>query len=194
MPYFAYCYDRVGGQYTRLIPADILSPLVGIPARQHGCVGITVLPVRRVWRLMGGRATSRRYLFRWVLFSLPFSSPFCTHEMSGFLGSRRPVWKASGNRFLTGHGTSLRISSQSRLTFRWGPSPACADLPPHLHRELSQAMPRTCSHVLSCIRLADQNSSKIVPHRYHYRVFRNLPLPRLGHKPQPGAQATEGLL
>lgn len=44
MPYYAYCLDRGNGQYTRLIPADMLPPLVDIPALQQGCMGMTVLP------------------------------------------------------------------------------------------------------------------------------------------------------
>ncbi|OIW31584.1 hypothetical protein CONLIGDRAFT_678054 [Coniochaeta ligniaria NRRL 30616] len=44
MPYYAYCYDRGNGQYTRLVPVDMLPPLVDIPALQHGCLGMTVLP------------------------------------------------------------------------------------------------------------------------------------------------------
>lgn len=44
MPYYAYCFDRGNGQYTRLIPADMLPPLVDIPALQQGCLGMTVLP------------------------------------------------------------------------------------------------------------------------------------------------------
>lgn len=42
---YAYCFDRGNGQYTRLIPADMLPKLQGIPSRQQGCVGMKVLPV-----------------------------------------------------------------------------------------------------------------------------------------------------
>lgn len=42
--YYAYCFDRGNGQHTRLIPADMLPPLVDIPALQQGCLGMTVLP------------------------------------------------------------------------------------------------------------------------------------------------------
>jgi hypothetical protein len=41
---FAYCYDRGNGQYTRLIPADMLPPLQNIPALQQSCSGMVVLP------------------------------------------------------------------------------------------------------------------------------------------------------
>ncbi len=40
---YAYCFDRGDGQYTRLIPADMLPPLVGIPALQRGCAGMIVV-------------------------------------------------------------------------------------------------------------------------------------------------------
>ncbi|KAI0446183.1 hypothetical protein F4803DRAFT_568764 [Xylaria telfairii] len=44
---FAYCYDRGNGQYTRLIPADMLPPLHNIPALQHNCSGMVVVPQPR---------------------------------------------------------------------------------------------------------------------------------------------------
>ncbi|KAI0965090.1 hypothetical protein F4678DRAFT_485587 [Xylaria arbuscula] len=44
---FAYCYDRGNGQYTRLIPADMLPPLQSIPAVQQGCAGMIVVPQPR---------------------------------------------------------------------------------------------------------------------------------------------------
>ncbi|GAP84586.2 putative chromatin remodeling complex subunit protein [Rosellinia necatrix] len=44
---FAYCYDRGNGQYTRLIPADMLPPLQNIQALQLGCVGMVVVPQPR---------------------------------------------------------------------------------------------------------------------------------------------------
>lgn len=44
MPCYGYCFDRGNGQYTRLIPADMLPPLVDIPSRQQGYLGMTVLP------------------------------------------------------------------------------------------------------------------------------------------------------
>ncbi|TLD06108.1 uncharacterized protein PgNI_08622 [Pyricularia grisea] len=45
--YFAYCFDRGNGRYTRLIPADVLPPLMDIPSVEHSCVGMRVLPVPR---------------------------------------------------------------------------------------------------------------------------------------------------
>ncbi|KAI3342307.1 hypothetical protein F4824DRAFT_512045 [Ustulina deusta] len=44
---FAYCYDRGNGQYTRLIPADMLPPLQNIPAIQQGYAGMVVVPQPR---------------------------------------------------------------------------------------------------------------------------------------------------
>ncbi|KAI3322461.1 hypothetical protein HD806DRAFT_545157 [Xylariaceae sp. AK1471] len=44
---YAYCYDRGNGQYTRLIPADMLPPLQNIPALQQSCTGMVVLPQPR---------------------------------------------------------------------------------------------------------------------------------------------------
>ncbi|KAI1133303.1 hypothetical protein F5Y10DRAFT_287696 [Nemania abortiva] len=44
---FAYCYDRGNGQYTRLIPADLLPPLQNIPATQQSCAGMVVIPQPR---------------------------------------------------------------------------------------------------------------------------------------------------
>jgi hypothetical protein len=43
MPAYAYCFERANGQYTRLIPADMLPPLMDIPALQQGCVGMIPL-------------------------------------------------------------------------------------------------------------------------------------------------------
>ncbi|CRK40878.1 hypothetical protein BN1723_004975, partial [Verticillium longisporum] len=41
---YAYCFDRGNGNYTRLIPADMLPPVLGIPAIQQGSGGMMVLP------------------------------------------------------------------------------------------------------------------------------------------------------
>ncbi|TDZ27337.1 hypothetical protein C8035_v010522 [Colletotrichum spinosum] len=45
--FYAYCLDRGNGNYTRLIPADSLPPLVGIPAVQNRAEGLFVLPTPR---------------------------------------------------------------------------------------------------------------------------------------------------
>ncbi|KAF7518661.1 hypothetical protein G7054_g13377 [Neopestalotiopsis clavispora] len=44
---YAYCFDRGNGQYTQLIPADMLPTLQNIPALQQGCQGMLVLPTPR---------------------------------------------------------------------------------------------------------------------------------------------------
>ncbi|KAI2630142.1 hypothetical protein GGS21DRAFT_545241 [Xylaria nigripes] len=44
---YSYCYDRGNGQYTRLIPADMLPPLQHIPAIQQSCAGMVVVPQPR---------------------------------------------------------------------------------------------------------------------------------------------------
>jgi len=44
----AYCYDRGGGQYTRLVPVDLLPvELENIPRRVNTDVGMIVLPMPR---------------------------------------------------------------------------------------------------------------------------------------------------
>jgi hypothetical protein len=43
--FYAYCFDRGNGTYTRLIPADMIPPLMNIPATQMGCEGMLVLPL-----------------------------------------------------------------------------------------------------------------------------------------------------
>ncbi len=41
--YYAYCMYRGNGQYTRLVPADMLPPLEGIPALQQDCKNMIVV-------------------------------------------------------------------------------------------------------------------------------------------------------
>lgn len=50
---YAYCFERGNGQYTRLIPADMLPPLQNIQALQQGREGMIVLPVPRAFPLTG---------------------------------------------------------------------------------------------------------------------------------------------
>ncbi|OLN85969.1 hypothetical protein CCHL11_05417 [Colletotrichum chlorophyti] len=45
--FHSYCLDRGNGNYTRLIPADLLPPLVGILAVQYGHEGMLILPTPR---------------------------------------------------------------------------------------------------------------------------------------------------
>ncbi|KAK3370246.1 hypothetical protein B0H63DRAFT_514412 [Podospora didyma] len=42
--FFAYAYRRRDGRYTRLIPADMLPELEGVPATQPDCEGLMVIP------------------------------------------------------------------------------------------------------------------------------------------------------
>lgn len=44
---YAYCYDRGNGQYTRLIPADMIPNLCDVPVLQRDCLGMIVLPAPR---------------------------------------------------------------------------------------------------------------------------------------------------
>ncbi|ETS74544.1 hypothetical protein PFICI_13028 [Pestalotiopsis fici W106-1] len=46
---YAYCFDRGNGQYTQLIPADMLPTLQNVPALQQGCQGMIVLPTPRAF-------------------------------------------------------------------------------------------------------------------------------------------------
>ena len=41
---YGYCFDRGNGQYTRLVPVDMLPPLKDIPARQSDSSGLIILP------------------------------------------------------------------------------------------------------------------------------------------------------
>ncbi|KAI2464456.1 hypothetical protein F4781DRAFT_436423 [Annulohypoxylon bovei var. microspora] len=42
---YAYCFDRGNGQYTRLVPVDMLPPLKDVPALQQGNAGMMILPL-----------------------------------------------------------------------------------------------------------------------------------------------------
>ncbi|KAI1113577.1 hypothetical protein F5Y14DRAFT_462350 [Nemania sp. NC0429] len=55
---FAYCYDRGNGQYTRLIPADMLPALRDIPALQQSCAGMVVVPQPRSLPPGGGPSSN----------------------------------------------------------------------------------------------------------------------------------------
>ncbi|KAH8670892.1 hypothetical protein BX600DRAFT_537199 [Xylariales sp. PMI_506] len=46
---YAYCYDRGNGQYTRLVPADMLPSLQYIPPLQPSSQGMIVLPIPRAY-------------------------------------------------------------------------------------------------------------------------------------------------
>lgn len=57
---YAYCFDRGNGQFTRLVPADMLPPLLDVPALQQGCAGMKVLPVPRGLAPNGHSSNSER--------------------------------------------------------------------------------------------------------------------------------------
>ncbi|KAI5859733.1 hypothetical protein GGS23DRAFT_614750 [Durotheca rogersii] len=59
---YAYCYDRGNGQYTRLIPADMLPALKEIPALQQGCAGMVVVPLPRALP-PNGRSSNTEMVF-----------------------------------------------------------------------------------------------------------------------------------
>ncbi|PNY26241.1 Uncharacterized protein TCAP_03829 [Tolypocladium capitatum] len=57
---FAYCLDRGNGQFTRLIPADVLPPLNEIPATEANRVGMVVLPPLQAAPPRGAAETNQR--------------------------------------------------------------------------------------------------------------------------------------
>lgn len=61
---YAYCYDRGNGQYTRLIPADMLPPLQDIPALQQGSAGMLVIPQPRGLPPNGHSSNTERVAIR----------------------------------------------------------------------------------------------------------------------------------
>ncbi|KAI0387069.1 hypothetical protein F5Y04DRAFT_288835 [Hypomontagnella monticulosa] len=61
---YAYCYDRGNGQYTRLIPADMLPPLQDIPALQRGCSAMLVLQQPRGLPQSGRSSNTETVLLR----------------------------------------------------------------------------------------------------------------------------------
>ncbi|KAI0390268.1 hypothetical protein F5Y17DRAFT_73131 [Xylariaceae sp. FL0594] len=62
--FYAYCYDRGNGRYTRLIPADMLPPLVDIPAVQQGSTGMVILPHPRGLPPNGHSSNTERVAIR----------------------------------------------------------------------------------------------------------------------------------
>lgn len=61
---YAYCLDRGGGEYTRLIPADMLPDMQDVPRRQRGAEGMAVLPVPGGRAPRGVRGTTCPILFK----------------------------------------------------------------------------------------------------------------------------------
>lgn len=54
----SYCYDRGNGQYTRLVPVDMLLVEWNIPRRVSTDEGIIILPFPRQWATDGQPANS----------------------------------------------------------------------------------------------------------------------------------------
>ncbi|KAI1778037.1 hypothetical protein F4818DRAFT_456044 [Hypoxylon cercidicola] len=61
---YAYCYDRGNGQYTRLVPVDMLPPLKDIPALQQNCSGMMVLPQPRAMSPEGRSSNAEPVMLR----------------------------------------------------------------------------------------------------------------------------------
>ncbi|KAH6655544.1 hypothetical protein BKA67DRAFT_690327 [Truncatella angustata] len=121
---YAYCFDRGNGQYTRLIPADMLPPLQNIPALQQGCQGMIVMPMPRDF-LSNGRPSSTEPV---TLKTSPVTStaPADNIQVSLSLRQRAPIGmnKASSNpgncSDLPIHPASL--TSSSAITAAAAPS------------------------------------------------------------------------
>ncbi|KAI1642010.1 uncharacterized protein F4817DRAFT_363351 [Daldinia loculata] len=72
---YAYCYDRGNGQYTRLIPADMLPALKDIPPLQQNCSGMLVLPLPRGLPSNGRSSNTNPVILR-----SPTNSPSSTSD------------------------------------------------------------------------------------------------------------------
>ncbi|KAI0528281.1 hypothetical protein F5B22DRAFT_653351 [Xylaria bambusicola] len=93
---FAYCYDRGNGQYTRLIPADMLPPLQNIPAIQQGYAGMLVVPQPRGLPPNGQSSNTEPVAVRSRIDNIVATTPLTTNPLSpsssniAALGHRRP--------------------------------------------------------------------------------------------------------
>ncbi|KAK6951411.1 hypothetical protein Daesc_007946 [Daldinia eschscholtzii] len=72
---YAYCYDRGNGQYTRLIPADMLPALKDIPPVQSSSAGMLVLPVPRGLPSNGRSSNTNPVLLRSRIDTIVASTP-----------------------------------------------------------------------------------------------------------------------
>jgi hypothetical protein len=61
---YAYCYYRGNGVYTRLIPADMLPSLSGIPPQQHSSAGMLVLPIPSAEPPTGPSSNTNRVMLK----------------------------------------------------------------------------------------------------------------------------------
>ncbi|KAL2757882.1 hypothetical protein ACRALDRAFT_1061152 [Sodiomyces alcalophilus JCM 7366] len=83
--FYAYCLDRGNSNYTRLIPADMLPPLVGIPAIQQGSEGMVVLPLPRGLPPRGPMSNIQPVMLKVSCRGLLFSAipmPMCVYPLS----------------------------------------------------------------------------------------------------------------
>ncbi|KAI1485048.1 hypothetical protein F5X96DRAFT_691411 [Biscogniauxia mediterranea] len=72
---YAYCYDRGNGQYTRLIPADMLPPLRDVPAVQQSCSNMIVLPQPRALPPNGRSSNTEPVVVRSRIDNIVASTP-----------------------------------------------------------------------------------------------------------------------
>ncbi|KAI1091872.1 hypothetical protein F5B19DRAFT_492935 [Rostrohypoxylon terebratum] len=127
---YAYCFDRGNGQYTRLVPVDMLPALKDIPALQQGCAGMMVLPLPRGVP-QGGRSSNTELIalksppntpntskdtiqsrIDTIVASTPPTPPHHQHTLSGGLGgvSTALVTTSGGAGGSGTHGTSYTVS------------------------------------------------------------------------------------
>ncbi|KAK5628931.1 hypothetical protein RRF57_004646 [Xylaria bambusicola] len=79
---FAYCYDRGNGQYTRLIPADMLPPLQNIPALQQGYAGMLIVPQPRGLPPNGHSSNTEPVAMRSRIDNIVATTPSTTNHFS----------------------------------------------------------------------------------------------------------------
>lgn len=69
---YAYCLDRGNGEYTRLIPADMLPAMNEIPARQAGPGGMVILPALDIAPPQGAAAMDRPVTLKVCCAAFPY--------------------------------------------------------------------------------------------------------------------------
>ncbi|KAK7992012.1 hypothetical protein PG996_012975 [Apiospora saccharicola] len=110
---YAYCYDRGNGQYTRLIPADMIPNLRDVPALQQDCLGMIVLPAPRALPANGRSSNVEP-----VMLKTPPATPTSpTDNIQAHIdtivgvGPRTPTHSHGGN-----NSTSITSSTSTGLT------------------------------------------------------------------------------
>ncbi|KAI1441515.1 hypothetical protein F5Y02DRAFT_421932 [Annulohypoxylon stygium] len=123
---YAYCFDRGNGQYTRLVPVDMLPALKDIPALQQGCAGMMVLPLPRGVP-QGGRSSNTELIalksppntppnsskdtiqsrIDTIVASTPPTPPHHQHSLSGSIGGVSTALVTTSNG---SSGTSYTVS------------------------------------------------------------------------------------